>query len=367
MNCYTGSIIPAFSILGSVKLLSNNQKSGEPVDWVARIAPFKRSSNKRAIFELFVTVVPLVLLWVLMWFAWQNSILLGILASIPVSGFLVRLFAIQHDCGHGSMFTSSKVNDWVGRVIGVFTFTPYFYWKHSHALHHVSSGNLDKRGHGDIETKTVEEYWSLSPRKRFLYRLYRNPIVLFVIGPAYMFFLKQRLPVEMLGRGSKPWVSTMGTNIGIVALFALGIYFLGLWDFVILQLLTVFTAGAIGVWLFYVQHQYEDTFWERNEVWEREHAALLGSSYYEMPKPLMWITANIGIHHVHHLSSKVPFYNLPKILKNHPELKKIGRLTIWNSIKCIPLTLWDEQQKKLLSFREAHRLSLSTAVLNPAE
>lgn len=344
-----------------------NSNTGGAVDWVARIAPYKQASNKRAILEVALTVLPLLFFWTLMWFALQVSFWLALLASLPVAGFLVRLFAIQHDCGHGAMFTSPTVNDWVGRIAGVFTFTPYFYWKHSHALHHVSSGNLDKRGHGDIETKTTEEYAELSGFGKFLYRLYRSPIVLFVIGPAYMFFLKQRLPFEMLNRGMKPWVSTLGTNLGIAAVFTIGIYFLGLYSFLMMQLLTVFIAGAIGVWLFYVQHQFEETIWERAKEWQREHAALMGSSYYALPKPLMWLTANIGIHHVHHLSSKVPFYKLPQILRDYPELKEIGRLTVWQSLKCIPLTLWDEQKKTMLSFRQYRRLTAQQPILEPAE
>lgn len=300
-----------------------------------------------------------------MWFALQYSMIAALILALPVAGFLVRLFAIQHDCGHDAMFTNSKVNDWVGRICGVFTFTPYYYWRHSHALHHVSSGNLDKRGHGDIETKTVEEYQSLSSLQRLGYRLYRNPITLFIIGPIYMYFFKQRLPFEMLGKGLTPWLSTLGTNLGIAIVFAIGIYFLGLSDFLILQLVPVFLAGAMGVWLFYVQHQFEDTIWERQTEWKRDHAALMGSSYYAMPLPLMWLTANIGIHHVHHLSSKVPFYRLPTILSQYPELRQIGRLTIGESIRCMPLTLWDEDQKKLISFKQLRQMNAALAM--PAE
>src|SRR5680860_468980 len=333
--------------------------------WVERMAPYKQASNSRAMVELAITITPLIPLWLAMWYALDISIWLTLVLALPTAGFVVRLFCIQHDCGHGAMFSSKIINDWVGRVIGVFTFTPYDYWKHSHALHHVSSGNLDKRGFGDIDTKTVEEYLAMGWVGRLLYRVYRNPIVMFVIGPAYLFFLKQRLPFEMLDRGWAPWVSTLATNAGIVAVFSAGMYFVGVREFLILQLVTVFLAGAIGIWLFYVQHQYEETQWDRAENWKRENCALMGSSYYDLPKPFMWLTAYLGIHHVHHLASQVPYYRLPKIVEKYPELKEIGRLTFWQSLKCIPLTLWDERTKRLISFGELRRLPIGAA--QPAE
>lgn len=337
-----------------------------PTNWIKRMAPYKTASNPRAIVEIALTIAPLLLCWTAMWFALQYHLLLGLLFALPSGAFLVRLFVIQHDCGHGSMFPSAKVNNWTGRILGVFTFTPYDYWKHSHALHHASSGNLDKRGFGDISTYTVNEYKALTTFQRFMYRLYRNPIVLFVIGPAYVFFLKQRLPFEMLNRGWTPWLSTLLTNAGMAAIFTFGIYLLGVKDFLIIQLTTVFLAGAMGIWLFYVQHQYEDTVWERSDVWKREHAALMGSSYYALPKPLMWITANIGIHHVHHLSAQVPFYRLPKIIEDYPILKSIGHLTVRDSLKCVSLTLWDESNKRMISFRALRKMPSTTAA-EPAE
>ncbi|MFK7902183.1 MAG: fatty acid desaturase [Nitratireductor sp.] len=330
------------------------------------MAPYKAAYNGRATLEVILTIVPLVICWVLMWYALQYHLALGLLMALPTGGFLIRLFAIQHDCGHGAMFSSNAANDWVGRVLGAFTFTPYDYWKHSHALHHASSGNLDKRGFGDITTHTIEEYKALSQTQRILYRLYRNPIVMFLIGPAYVFFFKQRLPFEMLNRGWTPWLSTLSTNVGIAIIFAVGIYLVGVKDFLIIQLSTVFVAAAMGIWLFYVQHQFEDTHWERKEVWKREYAALMGSSYYALPKPIMWLTANIGIHHVHHLSAQVPFYRLPEILKEYPDLKTIGRLSFWQSLKCVPLTLWDENSKRMISFRELGKMPTAAAI-EPAE
>jgi omega-6 fatty acid desaturase (delta-12 desaturase) len=325
------------------------------VNWNSRLASYKSADNKRATFELALTSSLFLFAWLLTWAVLQYSVILALVIAIPTGGMMVRMFAIQHDCGHGAMFSSKHANDWVGRLIGVLTLTPYEYWRHSHALHHASSGNLDKRGFGDIETLTVNEYLALSRWGRLKYRLYRNPAVMFGIGPAYLFFFKQRLPIELMDKGAKPWISTIGTNLAIAAVFSGLIYLMGWRDFLVVQVSIILIGASAGIWLFYVQHQFEDTLWERAQNWKRENAALRGSSYYDLPKPLMWITGNIGVHHVHHLSSSIPFHRLPQILRDYPELKDIGRLTIWESVRCIPLALWDEKSRELISFRELNR------------
>jgi acyl-lipid omega-6 desaturase (Delta-12 desaturase) len=276
--------------------------------------------------------------------------------SLPAGGFMVRLFMLQHDCGHLSMFKSRKLNDWVGRALGVITLTPYDYWRHSHAMHHAGSGNLEKRGMGDINTLTVAEYEALSFWGRFGYRLYRNPIVMFGIGPVYVFIFNQRLPPDCFRQGRASWMSVLLTNLGILLSVGLVIYFLGWLPLLTIHLPVVFVGAAAGVWLFYVQHQFDETHWEHSGNWDHETAALHGSSYYDLPKPLMWLTGNIGIHHLHHLSSRIPFYRLPQVLRDFPELRDVGRLTIWESLKCVRLTLWDEASKKLVSFREARAM-----------
>ena len=319
--------------------------------WIAKLMPFAVPDNRRAILEIIITFALLIAAWLGVWALMQVSGWLALLAAFPASLFMVRLFIIQHDCGHGALFTSRAANDWVGRVLGVFTLTPYDWWKHSHALHHASSGNLDKRGIGDIDTLTVEEYRARDWRGRLKYRAYRHPLVLFVIGPFYMFVLQHRLPVGFMNRVS-PWVSTMGTNAGIILLAGLMIWFFGLKTFLLVHMPLVVAGASIGVWLFYVQHQFNPTFWEHAPDWQREEAALHGSSFYDLPKPLMWITGNIGIHHVHHIVSRIPFHRLPQTLKAFPELKGIGHLTFRDSLKCVRLTLWDEKAKKLLTFRE---------------
>lgn len=329
--------------------------TGLPQTWAARLAAYKRPDNQRAIFEIAVTIAPFMAMWLVMWALLQVSIWLVLLAAIPTAGLMLRLFMVQHDCGHGAMFTWRHANDWVGRFIGVLTLTPYDYWRQAHALHHASSGNLDRRGIGDIDTLTVIEYLALGYWGRLRYRLYRHPIVMFVIGPAYLFILQHRLPVGAMTRGQMPWWSVFSTNFGIAAVSALLIWLVGLQAFLVIQLPIVVIGASLGVWLFYVQHQFDNTYWERNPNWRHEPAALHGSSYYDLPKPLMWITGNIGIHHLHHLSSRIPFHRLPQILRDHPELKDVGRLTLWQSLKCVRLTLWDEDTKRLISFGELQR------------
>jgi len=269
---------------------------------------------------------------------------------------LVRVFTIQHDCGHGSFFKRQKTNNRVGRTLGILTLTPYAYWRYMHSAHHAGSGCLDKRGVGDIDTYTVDEYYELSPMKRFLYRAYRHPIVMFGVGPAYMFLLRHRYPAGMKEAGPRLISSVYLSNF-FLAVFLIGIVFLFGWKALLLiHLPVVLVAGSIGIWLFYVQHQFDYTEWDWKEDWQHDHSAFHGSSFYDLPKPLMWLTGNIGIHHVHHLSTRIPFYQLNKVLEAYPELKESGRLTLWDSLKCTKLTLWDTNQRRLISFKEASLL-----------
>lgn len=325
-------------------------------NWAPRLAQYKRPDNLRAVFELAITVIALVALWAGIWAllkaGYVTTFIAGLLALLPAAGLMVRLFIIQHDCGHGSLFSSQKANMWLGRVLGVFTFTPFDYWRLQHAGHHATSGNLDKRGVGDIDTLTVREYLSRGKFGRLVYRLYRNPIVMFGLGPSYVFLLRHRLPIGSMKNGWTPWVSTLATNVGIVLVSAAIIYATSWKMFLLIQIPIVVLGATIGMWLFYVQHQFDETHWDRNTEWQRDTAALHGSSFYDLPKPLMWISGNIGIHHVHHLSSRIPFHKLPQVIKDYPELKEVGRLTLWESFKAVKLTLWDEERRELVSFRD---------------
>ena len=330
-------------------------ETGTAREWVRRLQPYRLPSDKRSAFETILTLGLLVCFWVLMWFALSYSAVVTLLLSIPAAFLLVRLFIIQHDCGHGSMFSTSKWNDRVGRILGVLTLTPYDYWRRSHAIHHAGSGNLERRGIGDIDTLTVEEYLALSPVGRWKYRLYRHPLVMFGLGPAFIFMLQHRLPVSALKDGIMSWRSVMVTNLAILVMW-LGLGLLvGFKAFLIIHLPIMLIGASIGVWMFYVQHQFDPTHWSHSPEWEREYAALHGSSFYDLPKPLMWVTGNIGIHHVHHLSSRIPFYRLPQVLKDFPELAQIGRLTFRQSLRCVPLALWDEELRRMVSFGAVRR------------
>ncbi|MFV8836503.1 fatty acid desaturase [Aquisalimonas sp. APHAB1-3] len=334
---------------------SNIDTTDDPRAWRRELSVYREPRIVRSVVEIFITAIPFALLWGLTWLAVSAGHWVGLVLALPAAGFLVRLFMIQHDCGHGSFFRSRRANDWVGRVIGVFTLTPYDFWRHSHAIHHASSGNLDRPNVGGIDTLTVREYQALPRRQRLRYRLYRHPLVLFGIGPAYVFLLDQRLPVGFMRSGWMPWVSTMGTNAGIVLVAAGVIALVGVGDFLLVQLPITLLASAMGVWLFYVQHQFEETYWEHQDEWEFHEAAFHGSSYYALPGLLRWFSANIGVHHVHHLSSRIPSYRLREVLQDHPELRDVGRITLRQSLAGVPLALWDEDQRRLVSFKEAER------------
>jgi omega-6 fatty acid desaturase (delta-12 desaturase) len=303
--------------------------------------------------EIAITLGPLSAIWALAWAAYYFGFWwISLLLALPGSGFLVRLFMIQHDCGHGAFFRHRLANDWVGRVLGVLTLTPYDYWRRTHAIHHACSGHLDRRGIGDVDTLTVREYLALSLLGRLRYRAYRHPLIMFGLGPAYLFILQQRLPVGMLRDGWQPWLSTMANNVAIAAVAGGLIWCIGIKPFLLVHLPIVLLGGSIGVWLFYVQHQFETTYWARNGDWSFQTAALNGSSHYDLPVVLRWFTANIGLHHIHHLSSRIPYYRLMQVLRDYPELQGTSRVTLLQGFRCVRLALWDEGRRRLISFRD---------------
>jgi omega-6 fatty acid desaturase (delta-12 desaturase) len=326
------------------------------------LVAYQKPNVLRSAVEILLSAAPLAAIWVAAWFAagaglWWAALLL----AVPAAFFVVRLFMIQHDCGHRSLFKSGSLNDWLGRALGVLTLTPYDCWKHEHAIHHATSGNLDRRGAGSLVTLTVAEYAALSPLRRLGYRLYRHPLVLFVVGPFFVFFLQQRLPVGLMKHGWRPWVSAMGTNVAI-ALLAGATLMVGGWQSLLFfHLPAVLIAASIGVWLFFVQHQFEETHWARHAEWDAAEAAVKGSSHYDLPAPLRWLTGNIGIHHVHHLASRIPFYRLPKVLKHYPDLTGTSRISFFDSLRCVRLALWDEAERRLVSFRRARLASQAAA------
>ncbi|QFT78951.1 fatty acid desaturase [Erythrobacter sp. THAF29] len=280
------------------------------------------------------------------------------LALAPIAGlFLLRLFIIQHDCGHGAFLKGRHGNAWIGRAIGVLTLTPYDCWQRSHALHHANTGNLDARGFGDVDTLTVREYMERGRIKRLFYRLYRHPVFLLGFGPAYLFLLRHRLPIGLMKAGVIYWISALATN-AVTATILVGIGFaFGPATTAIVFLPVLLIAASMGVWLFYVQHQFDDAQWDYKSAWSFHDYALTGSSYLEMPAVLRWFTGNIGIHHVHHLMSRIPFYRLPDVLEAHPELRDFNRISLRQTPRLFVLALYDEEQRRLVSFREAKRLA----------
>ena len=326
--------------------------SREARDWVSILAQYREPNQWRSIFELAVSFGQFIGLWALAWWSMSISYWLTFGFAVLASGFLLRMFVIQHDCGHGAFFQNRALSDWVGRVIGVMTLTPYDVWRRSHSVHHSTSGDLARRGMGDVHTLTLAEYQALSVFGRLMYRLYRHPVTLFVLGPGYLFFLQNRMPLGMMGE-AKYWVSAGGTNIAIAAILGVIWYFGGFAAIVLIFLPSSLLAGTAGVWLFYIQHQFEETHWDQSADWQLHHAALHGSSHYVLPKVLQWMTGNIGIHHVHHLYSRIPFYRLPQVLRDHSDLANMNRMTIRDSLACARLHLWDEESRRLLSFAEA--------------
>ena len=294
------------------------------------------------------THIPYFGLLVLMYFSLGVSYWITLALAIPAAGFLCRNFIIFHDCGHGSFFKSKKANRILGFFSGLLTFMPSYYWSHQHAKHHASAGDLDHRGDGDIWTLTVQEYLALSPWRRLWYRIYRNPIFLFGIAPLYLFFVHYRY--WRPGDNKRVRWSTMRTNIAIVGILVAVSMTIGIKAYIMIQLPIMIVAASAGVWLFYVQHQFENTYWARNEEWCYVRHALEGSSYYKLPWLLQWFSGNIGFHHVHHLSPRIPNYHLQACHESHEMFTDVKHITLWTSLKCLGYRLWDEERKKLVGF-----------------
>ena len=326
---------------------------------VRELSNYREPSRGRSTFELAITLVPYLALSAAMFALVDAGYWIALLLAIPVGGLLLRLFLIQHDCGHGAFWPSRSANDWTGRILGVFTITPYECWRRSHALHHAGTGNLDARGFGDVDTVTVDEFRSWTKGRQFLYRVYRHPVVLLGFGPIYLFVLRNRLPVGLMTAGSRYWVSAIGTNLSIAVIAAAICMMVSIGTFLIVQLTVTLIAATVGVWLFYVQHQFEHTHWESDGRWSFHDAALQGSSHLHLPPVLRWFTANIGAHHIHHLVSRVPFYRIPEVLRDHPQLAETNRLTIADTWRTFGLALWDADERRMVSF--AHNAELAVA------
>ncbi len=316
-----------------------------------QIAPYEKSNIKTSVKQLCNTIPPFILLWAVAYGSLQISYWLSLGFAIIASGFVIRTFIIFHDCCHQSFFKSRKANDILGTISGVITLFPYEKWKRSHSIHHATSSNLNKRGTGDIWILTVEEYVAASFWLRLQYRIYRNPLVMFGLGPIYLFLVSNRF--NRKGAHRKERINTYVTNASIILLYTLLCLIMGWQAFLLIQLPILFVSGMLGIWLFYVQHQFEDSYFEDEKDWDYVKAAIDGSSYYKLPKLLQWVTGNIGFHHVHHLSPKVPNYHLESVHDHVSPLQQATTITIRSSFKALRFRLWDESSKTFVSFQEA--------------
>jgi omega-6 fatty acid desaturase (delta-12 desaturase) len=332
----------------------SSQAKSDVAVWKEIVAKYQQPSLPRALWQIVNTFGSYALLWWLMSICVPISWWLVVPLAILAGGFVVRIFIIFHDCGHGSYFRSHWANDFVGFISGVLTFTPYYHWRWQHNIHHATSGHLDKRGVGDVWTMTVQEYLEASRWKRFAYRLARNPFILFIVAPLYLFLIHQRFPAR--DANSRERMSVWWMNLAIVAMVAgLGSIF-GFKNYLLIQLIITSVAGSGGVWLFYVQHQFEGAYWERDEDWDYTRAALDGSSFYKLPKILQWFSGNIGYHHIHHLSARIPNYNLQACHEADPLFHAVKPVTLFASLKSLTFRLWDEQARKLVSFRHLRKM-----------
>ena len=316
--------------------------------WQEIVSGYQDPDPIRSWWQVINTLVPYFLLWVLMIFSLEVSYWLTLLLAIPAAGFMVRTFIIFHDCGHGSFFKSKRANNTLGIITGIITFTPYYRWRHHHAVHHATAGDLDRRGVGDVYTMTVEEYQALPLAKKFLYQLSRNPLLMFTIGSTAVFLIAHRFPYKITGKRER--YSVYWTNMALLGIFILATLTIGWKAYLLVQMPILILGTTVGVWLFYVQHQFEDVYWERHKNWSFESAALEGSSFYKLPKPLQWITGNIGFHQIHHLSPRIPNYNLEKCHNDNPIFQQVEPLTLLDSLRCLSLRLWDEDKRIMVGF-----------------
>jgi acyl-lipid omega-6 desaturase (Delta-12 desaturase) len=319
--------------------------------WREALAPYARPHLGRSLLDVATSVVPYLALGVLMYLALSVSYLLVLAIAVPAAGFLLRTYIVFHDCAHGSFLPSKRANRWLGVIFGLVVYAAFDSWRHEHAVHHATGGDLDRRGTGDVATLTVAEYRTRSWRQRLGYRLFRNPVVMFGIGPIWALMLGPRL----VPSGARPRIrrSVVGTNLALAALVGTVCWLVGWRDYLLLQLPTALLAGSAGVWLFYVQHQFEGTYWERRSDWSYAEAALRGSSYLKLPKVLQFFTGNIGLHHVHHLNARIPNYNLQRAHDQNPMFHDVPTLSLWDGLRAVRLKLWDEDRGRLVSFGEA--------------
>ncbi len=338
------------------------RRAQEGPNWRQIVARYQKSDERRAVGQIFTSVIPFLVMMVVMYFSLRVSYWLTLLLAIPTAGFMVRTFIVFHDCGHGSFFPNRKANDVVGFITGVLTFTPYYRWRHAHAVHHATAGDLDRREMGDIWTMTVDEYLDAPRWRRIAYRIYRNPLMIFTVGAWLSFLVLQRFPNPKDGKRER--YSILWTDLALLLIFVAAGLTIGMGDFLRILLPVFFIGTSVGVWLFYVQHQFEGVYWERHQNWSYVDAALKGSSFYQLPKLLQWFSGNIGFHHIHHLSPRIPNYFLEQAYTEN-DLFHVKPITLRSSMQSLKFRLYDEANHRLVGFgyvKEARRLRAAQAV-----
>jgi omega-6 fatty acid desaturase (delta-12 desaturase) len=326
-----------------------------PKIWREAIAPYQKPMAYRSLWQIINSFVPYFIVWGLMIWSLSVSYLLTLALMVVAAGFAMRIFIIFHDCGHGAFFKSQRAAAIVGFVAGVLTFTPYEQWRRNHAIHHATAGDLDRRGIGDVYTMTVAEYLAAPWFKRLGYRLLRNPLILLGFAPIYIFLIAPRFAKRSDGPREK-W-SVVWTNLALLGIFSLASLTIGWKAYVMIQLPLMWLVGAVGIWMFYVQHQFPGVYWARHEQWDYYKSAVQGASFYKLPRLLQWFSGNIGFHHIHHLGPRIPNYLLESCQKNVALFRDVRPLTLWGSFKCLTLNLWDEQSQRLISFGQLKTLA----------
>jgi len=344
--------------------VASPERSITPAFWREGLARYEQANRGRALLDLATSALPYVVLSAVMYLALSISYLLALALAVPAAVFLVRTFIVFHDCSHGSFLESRRANVWVGMAMGLLLFSPFTRWRHDHAIHHATSGDLGRRGTGDIRTLTVAEYGALPWRGRLGYRLLRNPLVMFVLGPIIAMVVGPRI----VARGARPRMrrSVIATNLALAVLIGGLCLLIGWRAYLLVFAPPALLAGSIGIWLFYVQHQFEDAYWESGDDWGYADAALRGSSYLKLPKPLQFCTGNIGYHHVHHLSARIPNYNLRRAHEENPIFHDVPTLSLWDGLRAVGLKLWDEDGRRLVTFAEARRSVAAAAMRTPS-
>lgn len=320
-------------------------------NWRAVVARYQQTEVPSALVQLLTTLLPLAIGFALMVASLSGPYWLTLLLAIPTAGFMVRTFIIMHDCAHSSFLPSRRANDTIGAITGFLTITPFAQWRRDHAIHHASSGDLDRRGHGDVDTITVNEYLALKPIDKFKYRMKRHPVALLVVGPLWLMYNSRFRPRSKATK-DKQVASVWGLNAAIGLTLLIAFLFGVLPEFLMVYFPVIYLAGSAGVYLFYVQHQFEDTYWEHHQDWDYATASIAGSSYLKLPQPLMWLTGNIGLHHVHHIGPKIPYYKLQQAHDENPFFHNVTVIKLKDTGRALNLSLWDEEQERLISFAD---------------